>query len=104
MGASDDPIGALAQRARVCRRAAAGAASLHAWRAAAATSPARQGERQAVKVDVRRPDQGLVDVIVAELKGWPYWWLARLGCADASCGAPYVRMCDPCRLPHSVKS
>ena len=70
-GASEDAIGAVASKlsASVVERSA-GAASLHAVSSSGghvALLVKANGKR--LKVDVKASDQGLVDTVVAELKG-----------------------------------
>ena len=70
-GASDDPIGAVAAklRASVVERSA-GAASLHAVAGGGGhVALLVKANDKRLKVDVKASDQGLVDTVVAELKG-----------------------------------
>ena len=70
-GASDDPIGAVAAklRASVVERSA-GAASLHAVSGGGGhVALLVKANDKRLKVDVKASDQGLVDTVVAELKG-----------------------------------
>ena len=69
-GASDDPIGAVAARLRasVVERSA-GAASLHAVSGGGHVALLVKANDKRLKVDVKASDQGLVDTVVAELKG-----------------------------------
>ena len=70
-GASEDPIGAVAARLRasVVERSA-GAASLHAVSASGGhVALLVKANDKRLKVDVKASDQGLVDTVVAELKG-----------------------------------
>ena len=70
-GASDDPIGAVAARLRasVVERSA-GAASLHAVAGGGGhVALLVKANDKRLKVDVKASDQGLVDTVVAELKG-----------------------------------
>ena len=69
-GASEDPIGAVAAklRASVVERSA-GAASLHAVAGGGHVALLVKANDKRLKVDVKASDQGLVDTVVAELKG-----------------------------------
>ena len=70
-GASEDPIGAVAAklRASVVERSA-GAASLHAVSGGGGhVALLVKANDKRLKVDVKASDQGLVDTVVAELKG-----------------------------------
>ena len=70
-GASEDPIGAVAARLRasVVERSA-GAASLHAVAGGGGhVALLVKANDKRLKVDVKASDQGLVDTVVAELKG-----------------------------------
>ena len=70
-GASEDPIGAVAAklRASVVERSA-GAASLHAVSSGGGhVALLVKANDKRLKVDVKASDQGLVDTVVAELKG-----------------------------------
>ena len=70
-GASEDPIGAVAARLRasVVERSA-GAASLHAVSGGGGhVALLVKANDKRLKVDVKASDQGLVDTVVAELKG-----------------------------------
>ena len=69
-GASEDPIGAVAAklRASVVERSA-GAASLHAVAGGGHVALLVKANDKRLKIDVKASDQGLVDTVVAELKG-----------------------------------